>query len=460
MIKSLYARVVITFIAAVILSLVLAFFLATLFYKNQITSLAEKQLIMSGKQIIHSYQQTQTNKIEGFMQDVGLLINYRVQIYNNKGESVLAQNEKSQKQIIMNKDQIQYVLDGGVYHGRIKGTQKEGGPGELLIGLPFQVNKASYALFITPDITDITKVFGHLLQTVLIIVLVIGSLFLAIAARYLVKPLQQLTAATKRLAKGDFSIHVHSKRKDEIGILTTSINEMAKELGMLDQMRQDFVANVSHEIQSPLTSISGFSKALKNKAVDETKRIHYLTIIEEESERLSRLSENLLKLSSLQYEHHPFHPQYYRLDEQLRGIVIACEPLWGLKQQRIDLELAEVTIQADEDQLNQVWLNIIHNSIKFTPDKGAISIELKVKSGSAVVTITDSGVGIPAEELDNIFKPFYKVDKVRSGSSGGSGLGLSIVKRIVDIHKGDIEVTRAPSGGTIINLKLPLEHKV
>jgi signal transduction histidine kinase len=292
MIKSLYARVVITFIAAVILSLVLAFFLATLLYKNQITSLAEKQLIMSGKQIIHSYQQTQTNKIEGFMQDVGLLINYRVQIYNNKGESVLAQNEKSQKQIIMNKDQIQYVLDGGVYHGRIKGTQKEGGPGELLIGLPFQVNKASYALFITPDITDITKVFGHLLQTVLIIVLVIGSLFLAIAARYLVKPLQQLTAATKRLAKGDFSIHVHSKRKDEIGILTTSINEMAKELGMLDQMRQDFVANVSHEIQSPLTSISGFSKALKNKAVDETKRIHYLTIIEEESERLSRLSEN------------------------------------------------------------------------------------------------------------------------------------------------------------------------
>jgi signal transduction histidine kinase len=235
---------------------------------------------------------------------------------------------------------------------------------------------------------------------------------------------------------------------------------MAKELGMLDQMRQDFVANVSHEIQSPLTSISGFSKALKNKTMDETKRIHYLTIIEEESERLSRLSENLLKLSSLQYELHPFHPQYYRLDEQLRGIVIACEPLWGLKQQRIDLELAEVTIQADEDQLNQVWLNIIHNSIKFTPDKGAISIELKVKSGSAVVTITDSGVGIPAEELDDIFKPFYKVDKARSGSTGGSGLGLSIVKRIVDIHQGDIEVTNAPTGGTVITLKLPLEHNM
>jgi signal transduction histidine kinase len=460
MIKSLYARVVITFIAAVILSLVLAFFLATLLYKNQITSLAEKQLISSGKQIIHSYQQTQTNKIEGFMQDVGLLLNYRVQIYNNKGESVLAQNEKSQKQIMMNKDQIQYVLDGGVYHGRIKGTQKEGGPGELLIGLPFQVNKAPYALFITPDITDITKVFGQLLQTVLIIVLVIGSLLLAIAARYLVKPLQLLTDATRRMAKGDFSIHVQSKRKDEIGILTTSINDMAKELGMLDQMRQDFVANVSHEIQSPLTSISGFSKALKNKTMDETKRNHYLTIIEEESERLSRLSENLLKLSSLQYEHHPFHPQYYRLDEQLRGIVIACEPQWGLKQLRIDLELEEVIIQADEDQLNQIWLNLIHNSIKFTPVKGVISIDLKTKSGNAVVMIKDSGLGIPVEELDDIFKPFYKVDKARSGSSGGSGLGLSIVKRIVDIHQGDIEVTNAQAGGTVINLKLPLEHKV
>jgi signal transduction histidine kinase len=330
----------------------------------------------------------------------------------------------------------------------------------LLFGLPFKVHNTPYALFIKPDITAITKEFGQFLRTVLVIVLVIGSLFIAIAARYLVKPLHQLTEATRRLAKGDFSVHVQSKRKDEVGMLTESINDMAQELGMLDQMRQDFVANVSHEIQSPLTSIKGFSKALKNKTLDETRRIRYLTIIEEESERLSRLSENLLKLSSLQYEHHPFHPQNYRLDEQLRSIVIACEPLWAPKQLHMEMELGEVPIQADEDQLNQVWLNLIHNSIKFTPDHGVINIKLREKSGSAVVTITDSGLGIPAEELDYIFKPFYKVDQARSDSGGGSGLGLSIVKRIVDIHLGDIEVISPPTGGTAITLKLPLEGKM
>lgn len=457
MIKSLYVRVVITFIATVMLSLILAFFLATLLYKNQITSLAEKQLIISGKQIIQSYQQSQTDNLEGLTQGAGLLLNYRVQIYNDKGEAMLTRSVTNQK-LIMNKDQIQFVLDGGVFRGELNGTHRA--PEGLLFGFPFKVNNISYALFIKPDITDITKQFGQFLRTVLVIVLVIGSLFIAIAARYLVKPLHRLTEATRRLAKGDFSVHVQSNRKDEVGMLTESINDMAQELGMLDQMRQDFVANVSHEIQSPLTSIKGFSKALKNKTLDETKRIHYLTIIEEESERLSRLSENLLKLSSLQYEHHPFHPQNYRIDEQLRNVVIACEPLWALKQLHMELELEEVSIQADEDQLNQVWLNLIHNSIKFTPDNGVISIHLRAKSGNAIVTITDSGLGIPVEELDHIFKPFYKVDKARSDSSSGSGLGLSIVKRIVDIHQGDIVVISPPIGGTSITLKLPLEGKM
>jgi signal transduction histidine kinase len=456
MIKSLYVRVVITFIAAVILSLILAFFLATLLYKNQLDTLTEKQLITSGKQIIQSYQNSPTKDLEGFIQGIDLLLSFKVQIYNNKGDPVLTQNSTSQK-LIINNEQIQYVLGGGVYRGKLQAPQKR--DYSQLIGLPFQVNDAPHALFISPDITDITREFGQFLKTVLIIVLVIGSLFLAIAARYLVKPLHLLTDATRRMAKGDFSIHVQSKRKDEIGILTASINDMAKELGMLDQMRQDFVANVSHEIQSPLTSISGFSKALRSKTLDEAKRIHYLTIIEEESNRLSRLSENLLNLSSLQYEHHPFHPQIFSLDEQLRGVVITSEPLWALKKQVIDLQLEEVIVQADVDQLNQVWLNLIHNSIKFTPEHREIRIELKAKSDNAIVTISDTGLGIPAEEVHDIFKPFYKVDKARTNSNGGSGLGLSIVKRIVDIHHGDIEVNSTPGEGTIIKIKLPLSYE-
>jgi signal transduction histidine kinase len=456
MTKSLYVRVVITFVASVMLSLILAFFLATLLYKNQVNALVEAELIDNGKQIIRNYEQSSVDGLNGFIKGMGLIHNYKVQIYDSNGAGVNA-NNGNPIDFHIKKEWLDYVLKGGVYRSA---TQSSHGPKELLVGLPFQVDNVPYALFISPDVTDLIREFGNLLKTVLIIVLVLGSLFIAIAARYLVKPLHKLTEATRRLAKGDFSVHVHSKRKDEVGVLTESINDMAQELGMLDQMRQDFVANVSHEIQSPLTSIKGFSKALKNKSLDEAKRIHYLTIIDEESERLSRLSENLLKLSSLQYEHHPFHPEYFRLDEQLRGIIIASEPQWAAKKQVVDLQLSEVTIQGDEDQLQQIWLNLIYNSIKFTPELGSISIALKTKGSNAIITITDTGIGIPAEEIDHIFKPFYKVDKARSGSYSGSGLGLSIVKRIADIHHGDIEITSNSGEGTTIKLLLPLESKM
>jgi signal transduction histidine kinase len=458
MVKSLYVRVVLTFIASVILSLILAFFLATLLYKNQLTTRMQEELITSGKQIIRSYEKSSSNSIEGFINEIGVLPNYQIQIYNNRAEPV-SPSEGNDLKFDLKREQLESVLNGGVYRGTLK-ANKHKGPDNLVVGLPFQVQKAPYALFISPKNTDILNLFALFLRTVLIIVLILGSLFIMISARYIVKPLHQLTEATRRLAKGDFSIHVQSKRKDEIGILTASINDMAKELGMLDQMRQDFVANVSHEIQSPLTSITGFTKALKNKKMDEAKQNHYLTIIEVESERLSRLSANLLHLSSLQHDQQPFHPRYYRLDEQLRAIVISCEPQWSLKKQIIDLHMEEVTIYADEDQLNQVWLNLIHNSIKFTPDEGTLRIELEQKYGQVIVSVMDSGIGVAEEEMDYIFKPFYKVDKAREHSANsGSGLGLSIVKRIVDIHHGDIQVSSVLGEGTVIKVDLPLVYE-
>lgn len=263
-----------------------------------------------------------------------------------------------------------------------------------------------------------------------IIILFFGSFLILVAARYFVNPILRLTDATKNMAKGKFDFELHTKRKDEIGLLTVSFNEMAKELAKLDRMRQDFVSNVSHEIQSPLTSISGFTKALKQKKMSEESRLHYLTIIEEECERLSRLSENLLRLSYLQQETHPLKVRSYRLDEQLRKVVIALEPQWAAKEIEIDLQLEAMRIQADEDQLYQVWINLLSNSIKFTPKHGKIYIEAAMKEDQNVVSITDNGPGIPEEEQEDIFTPFYKVDKSRNNTVKGNGLGLSIVKKL------------------------------
>jgi two-component system phosphate regulon sensor histidine kinase PhoR len=136
-------------------------------------------------------------------------------------------------------------------------------------------------------------------------------------------------------------------------------------------------SNVSHEIQSPLTSISGFSRALQNEGLSTEERNHYLVIIETESKRLSKLSDNLLKLTSLESKQHPFDPKAYRLDKQLRKVVLACEPQWVEKGIEMDIDLGEVEIVADEDMMNQVWVNLIHNGIKFTPIGGTIRIELQ-----------------------------------------------------------------------------------
>ena len=177
---------------------------------------------------------------------------------------------------------------------------------------------------------------------------------------------------------------------------------MTDELNAMEKMRQEFVSNVSHEIQSPLTSIKGFARALQDNNLSEEKREHYLTIIETETTRLSKLSQNLLKLT----ESEEYTPERvtYRLDQQLKQIVLNSEPLWAEKEIELDLDLEKVHITADQESMSQVWINLIHNSIKFTPSSGTISIKLKEYETLVEVRIRDTGIGISEEQKQHIFE--------------------------------------------------------
>jgi signal transduction histidine kinase len=261
----------------------------------------------------------------------------------------------------------------------------------------------------------------------------------------------------RRISKGDFAVQLPvNHRGDPFGEIVHSINDMAVELNQMEQMRQEFISNVSHEIQSPLTSISGFARVLHNEQLSQEERMHYLGIIEAESMRLAKLSENLLKLTSLESEHHPFEPAKYRLDKQLRALVLACEPLWLAKNIDIDIVMEDITIYADEDLLSQVWMNLINNSIKFTPQSGTIQINLTKHGEQAVIQISDTGIGISDEDQAHIFERFYKADKSRNRITVGSGLGLAIVKKIIDMHKGTISVESKIEVGTTQIIQLPL----
>ncbi|MDF2648543.1 MAG: sensor histidine kinase [Paenibacillus sp.] len=268
---------------------------------------------------------------------------------------------------------------------------------------------------------------------------------------------QTMVQAIQSMSRGDFNVSVDNNPHGGPFVeLVDSINNMAVELGQLEKMRQEFISNVSHEIQSPLTSISGFSRALQNDQITTAERKHYLEIIEAESTRLSKLSDNLLKLSSLESQHHPFEPKSYRLDKQIRNHILACEPQWVDKDIEMDVDLEEIKLIADEDLLSQVWTNLIHNAIKFTPNGGTIGVQLTSSGEKAIIRISNNGAGISEEDRAHIFERFYKADKSRNRTSGGNGLGLSIVKKITEMHQGTISVVSVQEEKTAFTVQLPL----
>lgn len=286
--------------------------------------------------------------------------------------------------------------------------------------------------------------------------LVSGSLIILVAAMFLVRPIKKLTNATRKIAAGDFNVKLNIKQKGELGALARSFEEMTHDLQQLEQMRRDFVSNVSHEVQPPLTSISGYALALKQMNIPESERNRYLDIIIGEAERMSKMSDSLLKLSLLESQPQQLRFTTFSLDEQLRRVIVALQPQWSARRINFDLELTAATLTADYDLLNQVWTNLLGNSIKFSGDGGVITVHTKQDNKSVTVRVSDTGIGIAPEDQKRIFERFFKADRSHSNKYNGSGMGLAIVKQIVLLHQGDIRVESELGAGTSFIVTLPL----
>ena len=282
----------------------------------------------------------------------------------------------------------------------------------------------------------------------------VGTIFIIIAVRSIVKPIKRISRASKEVAKGNFDIKVQINSKDEIGQLIADFNLMTKELKNIDFLRKDFVSNVSHEFKTPITSIKGFANLISEGSLTSDQIKEYSAIIVSESERLSLLSSNLLKLSELDSKVIREQATEFSLDEQLRKTILLLEVQWGKKQIEFDLDFEEIRIKANEHLLQEVWVNLIQNAIKFSNPEGTIRIRLHKADGKAIVEIRDEGIGIPPEEQKRIFERFYKGDKSRS--KDGNGLGLVIVKKIVDLSNGQIKFSSEPGQGSTFAVELPL----
>ncbi len=269
------------------------------------------------------------------------------------------------------------------------------------------------------------------------------------------KPMNDLINAMGKVSRGDFSVRVDGEDiPGAMGEVVQSFNGMASELGGIEMFRKDFINNFSHEFKTPIVSIRGFAKQLERDDLTEEQRREYAHIIVAESERLANMSSNILLLTKLENQQIITNKTEYRLDEQLRSCILLLEKQWSAKEIDLSLNLDEITYTGDEEMMSHVWVNLINNGIKFSPVGGVLELSCRKREKQLEVVVRDHGEGMSPETEKRIFEKFYQGDSAHA--TEGNGLGLSLVKRIVDLCGGKIEVESTLGAGTAFTVLLPV----
>ena len=274
------------------------------------------------------------------------------------------------------------------------------------------------------------------------------------------RPIKRLIRATHEVKKGNFKVQIEEEPnpETEVGKLVADFNDMVRELDGIELFRNDFVNNFSHEFKTPIVSIRGFARELQREDLSPEQREEYLRIIVEESDRLARLSTNVLELSKLENRQIVSGKTDFYLDEQLRQCILLLEPSWSEKELEILPELEEVRIYANEEILAHIWNNLLSNAIKFTPTGGTVRVTLSADSSHVTVTVEDTGIGMSEEVREHIFEKFYQGDP--SHHKKGYGIGLSMAQKAARLSGGEIRVESEVGKGSCFTVVLPRETVV
>jgi signal transduction histidine kinase len=294
--------------------------------------------------------------------------------------------------------------------------------------------------------------------------LVLTSALFFYLSRRITAPLREMQQVALQIARGAFDQRVNITTHDEVGALGEAFNAMAAELAGLDQMRRDFVANVSHDLRSPLTSIHGFVRAFLDEAIPDERKHHVLQVMDEQTTRLIKLVNDLLDLARIEAGQVEIYPVSFNLSELVRQVVARMEPEWAKKQIAVNLlseEAQDISVVADRDRMDQVLVNLVHNAIQFSPPARSVTVSLRKEAevAQAVIAVQDEGPGIRQEERELIWERFYKADQARTKQTG-TGIGLSIVKYLLDLHHRPITVTSDVGKGSTFTFTLPLASNI
>lgn len=448
--KSIYSKLIFGFFITIVASFSVAGFVSLRLNDQQIESTVEEDLITTNDyvskvisninienrdDIIDLYAKSSEMAITCYSSSEGYVA-YGNKKYNPTPEQMMAMFKSTNNELSFK------------HHNEV-----------LAYGTKNMINGQEYYIYVQKDISGQKSAIANSAILILGCVFLTGSIVFLVIADIIVKPLTRLTNAIKELSNGNYNVRVDNVGQDEISKLNQGFNQMARQLAKQDETRQKFISDISHEFQTPLTSIQGFANILKEEDLPKEQRVKYANIILYNSKRLSSLAKNMLQLTLLDREEIELELTNYSLVEQMNRVISTQENQAMEKNIEIVFEMPkkEIFIEGDEQRLEQVWTNIISNAIKYTNEGGLITITMKKNSKDIEISIEDTGIGMSKEVVSHIFERFYREDKARNVE--GNGLGLAIVKSIVDLHHGKIDILSQVDVGTNFIVRLPIEKQ-
>ncbi|MCC3755808.1 sensor histidine kinase [Staphylococcus capitis] len=455
MFKTLYSRIAIYTITVILFSAFISFVLTNIYYHFNLKASNDAKIMKTLKEARNYENAQNTQSLSSYFKHLGDM-NYQILTVDNRGTKHFY-GEPFRRDTLP-QSAIQSVMNGKNYHG-IKNKPFElfvtgffDNETDNTVGLRFKSNDKPVAVFMRPDIGETFSEFRIFLAVLLGLLLVI-SISLVIASTYsIIKPVSALKSATHRLMKGDFQTPINQTRQDEIGTLQSRFDTMRKRLGQVDEMRQHFVQNVSHEIKTPLTHIQSILTQLQLSKSKEERQM-YVNELFNITTQVSDLTQELLLLSELDNAEHLTLDKRIHLNDLIKDIVRHEQFHIEEKDLVIMTELNEVYFLGNERLIHQALSNLIINAIKYTPQYGLIQIHLSIEASNIIFTIENEGT-VRDKDMSHIFERFYKLNNDQSSN----GLGLAITKSIVELHNGTISVQS--NDATIFTIQLPIKNTV
>lgn len=457
--KTLYVKFVVITIGIMVLSSILAFLISNTYYQQKLKPYNDQKITKIAQSIATFTYKHPNISLKEYLENISS-IGYQIYLVDNFGEESFFGAPFRNKSLSTSAEK--HVLSGNTYHGILHFPQETFVTGffanELknTIGVPLVHNGKNYALFLRPDIKLLFNEMHLLFGWLLVLTIILSIIMVVFSTNYLVKPISKLTTATKTLSHGDFNVELDITRHDELGELAYSFLRMARKLEQMDEMRKEFISNISHDIQSPLSNIKGYTNLLENESISSEEKDHYISIINGEIRRLSTLTKQLLLLASLDRNDDILKKKRFNVGQQIKELIRNYQWLVSEKDIMLSYSLPDIEIIGDPSLLNAVWDNLLSNAIKYNKPYGNIEISIEGREESILVNFKDTGIGLNKIEIERIFDRFYRADIARTRTIEGTGLGLSIVLTIVKLHFGRIIVNSKEKEGTTFTVELPV----